>query len=198
MKYKEYLKSKHWKDLRASYFKKTTLCEICWNKWKNLHHRTYKNIWKENLNELILLCKACHTKIHFWLWDSYYDTEIFYIKDNDLKYREDFVRVLRSKDSVYIEKNKQRKRKLEKIWKTDTHLQSTIWNNFIRKYWLQAFIDFCEIYKETQNVNDIFPMYWLSYDKDMALSFHWVIGHTKRFWFSIDDVIKYTCQNREF
>lgn len=69
--YSRYLKSKHWKNKKAQYYKmykyKCDLCKKCFV-WKpsllNLHHRTYANIGNEKPTDLVLLCKNCHTKIH--------------------------------------------------------------------------------------------------------------------------------------
>lgn len=67
--YKDYLLSEHWKlkkqEYRESKFYKGC-CEIC--KEKNvelhLHHKTYKNIGKERVEELSQLCKKCHSIVH--------------------------------------------------------------------------------------------------------------------------------------
>jgi len=65
-KYHAYLLSKSWalkrKKLKAL---RKYKCEMC-NSIKNLHvhHLHYKNIFHEKMEDLQLLCKACHYKTH--------------------------------------------------------------------------------------------------------------------------------------
>lgn len=65
--YKEYLQSKHWKNLKKRY-KNSKLIQKCYicdsNKNINIHHKTYKRIGNERLNDLIPLCKECHYLTH--------------------------------------------------------------------------------------------------------------------------------------
>ena len=65
--YYNYLKSDEWKKKRLERLKidKFT-CQIC-NKQSgrlDVHHTTYQNIYKENINDLITLCENCHKKLH--------------------------------------------------------------------------------------------------------------------------------------
>lgn len=71
--YKEYLKSKHWQDVKNRYYKSklpkridgVCVCKVCNEKKSlSLHHRTYKNMGNERLNDLILLCQECHHIAH--------------------------------------------------------------------------------------------------------------------------------------
>jgi 5-methylcytosine-specific restriction endonuclease McrA len=66
-KYVDYLLSEEWGVI------KTDMCEIynstcqdCLKKVKfpQVHHLTYKNIYHEEPEDLTLLCKKCHNKIH--------------------------------------------------------------------------------------------------------------------------------------
>lgn len=65
-KYYSYLKSQDWKSKRkyALEFYGYT-CNLCGSK-NNLevHHRTYKNLGKEAMEDLMLLCESCHYKFH--------------------------------------------------------------------------------------------------------------------------------------
>lgn len=67
--YREYLKSNHWKNIRRAYFlsRAPKNCFICGSdKNLNLHHRTYKHLWKEMVGtHLNVLCHQCHKDIHF-------------------------------------------------------------------------------------------------------------------------------------
>lgn len=65
-KYYEYLQSPEWKIFRQLAL--DTLghsCGKCGNK-KDLqvHHKHYRNIFKENISDVMILCKPCHKKTH--------------------------------------------------------------------------------------------------------------------------------------
>lgn len=64
--YSKYLKSKEWKKIRNLVFlqmgKKCCRCNE--NKTLEIHHITYKNIFKEKIEDLEVVCKPCHVKIH--------------------------------------------------------------------------------------------------------------------------------------
>ena len=65
--YQEYLKSEKWKKLAAKKRKQAdNKCQLCNNNKNTLHvhHRTYENLYKEKLKDLIVLCDKCHTKFH--------------------------------------------------------------------------------------------------------------------------------------
>jgi 5-methylcytosine-specific restriction endonuclease McrA len=70
-KYLEYLASSEWlikkSKLVSQYLRRKWLvsCSHC-NSQKNLqvHHLTYKNIYKEKLSDLVFLCSICHEKRH--------------------------------------------------------------------------------------------------------------------------------------
>ncbi len=65
-KYKEYRKSKKWEDLKNVALKTANnTCEICGKSAQVVHHRTYPaNFKDDNLDNLQVLCKDCHYKIH--------------------------------------------------------------------------------------------------------------------------------------
>lgn len=71
--YNQYLKSQHWQNIRNRYYKSKLpkrinnicVCRVCeQDKPLSLHHRTYKNMGNERLNDLILLCSECHHLAH--------------------------------------------------------------------------------------------------------------------------------------
>ena len=64
--YKNYLRSKKWKMKRISVLKRAKYrCQLCNNKNRlQVHHRTYKNIGKELLTDLTVLCFGCHNLFH--------------------------------------------------------------------------------------------------------------------------------------
>lgn len=63
--YAKYLKSEHWLNLSDRIKQDRKCCELC-NSTKNLvvHHLTYENIYNELDEDLQLLCKKCHCKVH--------------------------------------------------------------------------------------------------------------------------------------
>lgn len=64
--YKEYLNSKHWITFRYNFFKKVSnQCRMCQcTQGLNLHHKTYKNIGNEKIEDVVGLCFKCHKYIH--------------------------------------------------------------------------------------------------------------------------------------
>ena len=64
--YEEYLKTGHWKFVRSravEYADKS--CQLCKSKLHiNVHHNTYERRGCESLNDLIVLCRECHSKFH--------------------------------------------------------------------------------------------------------------------------------------
>jgi hypothetical protein len=72
--YSEYLKSNHWHNLRLRYYASKLFtknkrfpsgCHCCgFTGNLELHHRTYKYIGKERLQDLIPLCRRCHQDTH--------------------------------------------------------------------------------------------------------------------------------------
>ena len=67
--YDQYLKSFHWKNIKRAYYSSRAPknCFICGaTENLNLHHRTYKHLWKEIIGtHLNVLCRKCHLDVHF-------------------------------------------------------------------------------------------------------------------------------------
>ena len=66
-KYQAYLLSPEWKAKRKRILKRANnKCENCGSKEKlNVHHKTYKRIFKERDSDLIVLCQnKCHRRAH--------------------------------------------------------------------------------------------------------------------------------------
>lgn len=64
--YTRYLKTTHWQRTRLAALERAgSRCQLC-NSTKrlNVHHRTYENLWGEQPDDLIVLCRACHAKFH--------------------------------------------------------------------------------------------------------------------------------------
>ncbi|WP_354005557.1 HNH endonuclease [Paenibacillus polymyxa] len=65
--YKDYLGGRHWQNVRKRFAesKFKNECNVCKSKNKlNLHHKSYKRVGKERLNDLVYLCESCHNKAH--------------------------------------------------------------------------------------------------------------------------------------
>jgi hypothetical protein len=64
--YSKYLQSEHWQETRLKALERAqNRCQVC-NSPDDLHvhHRTYDNIGKEPLEDLIVLCRPCHYLFH--------------------------------------------------------------------------------------------------------------------------------------
>lgn len=64
--YREYLKSRHWRDTRLRALDKANFrCQVCNTDEKlEVHHRTYEDLGNEQLEDLTVLCQFCHTSFH--------------------------------------------------------------------------------------------------------------------------------------
>ena len=63
--YSEYLDSHAWKIKRAQVLNRDeNKCVGCKKEASEVHHRTYDNIGKEPLSDLVSLCGSCHDRIH--------------------------------------------------------------------------------------------------------------------------------------
>ncbi len=65
-KYLEYLQSNKWRRKRNQCkANHGTKCLVCWKRFKDIHHKTYKDLENENAeHHLIPLCRQCHYKVH--------------------------------------------------------------------------------------------------------------------------------------
>lgn len=65
--YAKYLNTDHWKMVRegALQYARNT-CQVCGIKevTLNVHHKTYKNLGKERMDDLVVMCESCHKAIH--------------------------------------------------------------------------------------------------------------------------------------
>lgn len=64
--YSEYLKTEHWNNIKATKKHEAGYrCQLCSNDNKlHVHHNNYNNLFMEEMNDLIVLCKDCHSKFH--------------------------------------------------------------------------------------------------------------------------------------
>lgn len=65
--YKEYLGSTHWRMVRKTALKNANYkCQACSarNVVLNVHHNNYDCLYREKPQDLIVLCRPCHVRIH--------------------------------------------------------------------------------------------------------------------------------------
>lgn len=66
-KYKDYLQSHEWKmKAQQKRNQEGNRCQLC-NANKTMlhvHHRTYQNLYNEEMSDLVVLCDKCHKKFH--------------------------------------------------------------------------------------------------------------------------------------
>ena len=62
--YKEYQQSEAWKAKRDKVLERDGRLCICGDEATQVHHKTYDNIAKEPLSDLVALCKHCHDGYH--------------------------------------------------------------------------------------------------------------------------------------
>lgn len=60
-----YLKSDHWKDLRARKLARHKICEVCGRMGKlDVHHVSYRELYDVVETDLVAVCRRCHDEIH--------------------------------------------------------------------------------------------------------------------------------------
>jgi 5-methylcytosine-specific restriction endonuclease McrA len=66
LNYEDYLQTEHWKHFVKECKKFfNNECQLCGNeKSLQVHHNNYKNRGRETFNDVVLLCKDCHSKFH--------------------------------------------------------------------------------------------------------------------------------------
>ena len=86
--YEKYKKSPAWHRKRDSVKERDKSLCICGAQATHMHHKTYDNIGKEPLSDLVMLCKECHESIHqpYVLSDTkgkaYWDKFETYVEEN--------------------------------------------------------------------------------------------------------------------
>jgi hypothetical protein len=64
--YAHYLQGSRWRELSRVVRQFRKVCERCAFPYElNVHHKTYERIGQENMSDLIVLCRACHSREHF-------------------------------------------------------------------------------------------------------------------------------------
>jgi hypothetical protein len=104
--YNKYLKSDYWIGIKEQVLERDSYkCRLCGSKeCLNVHHSTYNNLYNEDLNDLITLCKRCHSNYHKKNPNAGLSRYIFkqkIAKQNDLKIQY----INNIKDNVNIYRN---------------------------------------------------------------------------------------------
>jgi len=65
--YAEYLRTPRWRAISKAIREAFEVCQRCSFPYElNVHHRTYERLGAEKIpDDLILLCRACHSREHF-------------------------------------------------------------------------------------------------------------------------------------
>ena len=65
-KYENYLLSKEWAQIKLDlYIIRGRKCEVCAGERSlQIHHLTYKRIYNEEPEDLVILCRKCHVQAH--------------------------------------------------------------------------------------------------------------------------------------
>ena len=66
MKYRDYIRSKEWQQVKKRY-RASNLpqdCHVCGTRPVEMHHKTYKRLGSERLTDLLPLCRTCHQLVH--------------------------------------------------------------------------------------------------------------------------------------
>jgi hypothetical protein len=66
--YARYLASGPWRELRTRVLDRSPRCEAhltgCTGAATQAHHKTYERIYREDLDDLVSVCRDCHERIH--------------------------------------------------------------------------------------------------------------------------------------
>lgn len=63
--YYAYLESEQWRILRhRKFIQQGARCERCGELGRDVHHKHYRTLGRENLSDLELLCRPCHEQEH--------------------------------------------------------------------------------------------------------------------------------------
>lgn len=64
IKYEDYIKSLKWKT-KSDTFKSESSCLVCGSRDKlNVHHLNYINLGNETINDVTVLCRQHHIRVH--------------------------------------------------------------------------------------------------------------------------------------
>ncbi len=103
-KYEEYLESENWK-IRSEFRKELDgyTCVLCGSiKSLEVHHRNYRNLYREKLGDLITLCKNCHRNYHDVSEEEEESIEVFCEEEIKLLERKEKIsEILKLNDDIH-------------------------------------------------------------------------------------------------
>jgi len=62
--YDLYLESEHWKAFTSKMIDEYEQCHICESRAEHIHHLNYRNLGKEDSDDVVVLCSKCHCYVH--------------------------------------------------------------------------------------------------------------------------------------
>jgi hypothetical protein len=63
--YKQYLQSPHWRKFRTKIYSYVRNCAACGSEENlNIHHLNYEHLYKETIEDVVVLCRICHGSLH--------------------------------------------------------------------------------------------------------------------------------------
>ena len=62
--YNDYLRSPAWRDVKRRYREAYPMICMCGSTKVEIHHKTYDRVGKEDLDDLVALCRDCHEQAH--------------------------------------------------------------------------------------------------------------------------------------
>lgn len=63
--YQTYLRSRHWQRTRKTIIALIKTCVLCDSPQRlEVHHRHYRTLGSENVEDVTVLCHTCHTRYH--------------------------------------------------------------------------------------------------------------------------------------
>ncbi len=76
--YAQYLVSNEWKETKGRYrvSDKPQSCAVCYAPNVDLHHKTYKRLGRERLDDLACLCRRHHDELHERVLDMWLGIQI--------------------------------------------------------------------------------------------------------------------------
>lgn len=64
--YTEYLKTPRWRLFSSGLIERVRKCQKCSFPYElNVHHKTYERLGNERREDVIVLCRSCHSREHF-------------------------------------------------------------------------------------------------------------------------------------
>jgi hypothetical protein len=64
--YKNYIGSPNWKITREKILSRTRICFTCRTPHNlDVHHLTYRSFEREDIADLLVLCRSCHNFVHY-------------------------------------------------------------------------------------------------------------------------------------